>query len=105
RQQIQIRLYARVDFHGDASGQSGRATSVWIADRGKQSTMGKRIGYCRNGCGRLHLTESLVAGKKEGSIMHQRPSDGGAELVAYECWRGTATQIKVVLRIERSISV
>src|SRR5262249_46212186 len=67
--------------------------------------MSKRIGRRGNCCGCLHLTKPLVVCKEEGSIVRQRPSDAGAELIAHEWWDRTATKIKVVLGIECGVSV
>ena len=67
--------------------------------------MGKCVRDCCNCRGCLYLTKPFIVRKEECAIVHQWSSDAGAELVAYELWGGTAAQIKVVLRIERSISV
>jgi hypothetical protein len=62
----------------------------------------------------IRMIEQIVAFRSQRNLrafrhleglLQRQPSDGSAELVAYEWWDGTATQIKVVFRIERSIPV
>src|SRR4029077_5381459 len=73
--------------------------------RGQKTSMGKRIGHRGNCCGCLYFTKPLIVCKEEGAIVYQRPSEARAELIAHEWRDGTSTKIKVVLCIERSISV
>src|SRR5215472_5640028 len=67
--------------------------------------MSKRVRHCGNCRGCLHFPKPLVVCEEKGAIVHQRSSDVRTELVAHEWWNRTATQIKVVLRIERCIAV
>src|SRR5271165_4495598 len=101
RKQTEKGLYRRVHRNGDASagggvGAGGRITGGW-----QQSLMGEGVGYRSNCRGCLYLTESLIVGKEESSIMLQWPSDSNTELIADE-WRDrAASQIEVVFCVER----
>src|SRR5260370_24245248 len=66
--------------------------------------MSRRIGHSGNCRGCLYFTKPLIVCKEEGAIVHQRPSDASAELVAHEWRDGTCIQIKGVSRIVSSIS-
>src|SRR5271165_2388602 len=100
RQQIEKRLYQRIDRNGDTSAGGGVAAAGRIASGWQQSSMGEGIGYRGNCRGCLYLTESLIVGKEESSITLQRPSKSGTELIADVLRERTGTQIKVVLRVK-----
>jgi hypothetical protein len=105
RKEGEERLHAGINSNRNAIEGSGAGAGAGITSRGEQTLMGKGVrhgGNCREG---LYFTKTFIVCKEKGSIMHQRPSDGSAELVAHEWQYRAASQIKVVFGIERGIAM
>src|SRR5271166_5362450 len=100
RQQIEKRLYQRIDRNGDTSAGGGVAAAGRITSGWQQSLMGKGIGYCGNCRGCLYFAKPLIVDKEESAITRQRPSDSGTELIADERGDRIGAQIEVVLGVE-----
>src|SRR5580700_4790370 len=97
RQQIEKRLYQRIDRNADASARGGVAAAGRITSGWQQSLMGEGIGYRGNCRGCLYFVKPLIVDKEERVITLQWPSDSRTELIADE-WRDRAVaQIEVVL--------
>src|SRR6516225_5259416 len=94
-----------INRDGNAAARSAAVTGACVSSRGQQTLVSQSIGYRGNCCGRLYFTKTFIVCEEKGSITDQRSSDASAKLVAHECWNRTASQIKVVPGIERSISV
>ena len=84
RQQIEKRLYQRIDRDGDTSAGSGVAAGGRITSGWQQSLMGEGIGNRGNCRGCLYFAKPLIVDKEERAITLQRPSDSSAELIADE---------------------
>src|SRR5712692_6357180 len=98
-------LYPRVNSDGNAPVRSGVGAGPRVAGGRQQTLMRKDIGHRGNCCRCLYFAEALIVCKKESAVMHYRAADASAELVAHEWWDRGATQIKVILGIEGSISM
>src|SRR5580658_3825131 len=99
-QQIEKRLYQRIDRNGDASARGGVAAARRITSGWQQSVMGEGVGRRGNCRGCLYFAKPLIVDKEERAIALQWPSDSGAELIADECWDRSVAQIEVVLSVE-----
>src|SRR5580698_5902762 len=101
--QMEKRLYRRIDRNGDTPAGSSAAASGRITSGGQQSLMGKGVWYRGNCSRRLHLPKPLIVDKEERVITLQWPAESGAELIADELRDRISGQIEVVLGIERRI--
>jgi hypothetical protein len=100
RQEIEKRLYQRIDRYDDTSAWGGVAAAGRITRGWQQSLMGKGIRYCGNCRGCLYFPKPLIVGKEERVITLQWPSDTSTELIADE-WRDrTGAQIELALSVE-----
>src|SRR5580658_4951627 len=100
RDQVEKRLYQRIDWDGDTPAGSSVRAGGRMTSGGQQSLMGKGIGH-RGDCSRsLYLPKSFIVYKEEGVIMLQRPSDPSTELIADKLRDRTGGQIEIVLRVQ-----
>src|SRR5580698_9766240 len=99
-QQIEKRLYQRINRNGDTSAGGGVAAAGRITSRRQQSLMGEGIRYRGNCRGCLYFAKPLVVDKEERVITLQWPSDSGTELIADERGGRTGAQVKIVLSVE-----
>src|SRR5580698_1140395 len=98
--QIEKRLYRRIDRNGDTLAGSSAAASGRITSGGQESFMGKGIRYGGNCSRRLYLPKSLIVDKKESAIMLQWATESRAELIADKLRDRTGGQIEIVLRVQ-----
>src|SRR5580693_6477900 len=105
RDQIEKRLYRRIDRNGDTPAGSSAAASGRITSGGQESFMGKSIRYGGNCSRRLYLPKPLIVDKEERVITLQWATESRAELIADELRDRTGGQIEIVLGIERRISM
>src|ERR1700722_20927748 len=98
--QIEKRLYRRIDRNGDTPAGSSAAASGRITSGGQESLMGKGIRYGGNCSRRLYLPKSLIVDKEERVITLQWPADSSAELILDELRDRTGGQIEIGLRVQ-----
>src|SRR5580698_5976371 len=105
RKQVEKRHGPRIDLNRNAPGAGSFAAGARVIGGGQQALMGKSIGYRSNRSRRLYFTKPLIVCEEESAIVYQRSSDACTELITHERRDGLAAQVKVVLRVEGSVSV